>query len=126
VRALLEEAVRAVAVAKIEVLPRRAARGRAVLDGIPIDQDLDDAQVARKVAGVGVGLGQPRRRDRGVVLGRLRRAMPESSLQLQQGHGLLVVVGLAGDRGACSMARDAASGIGQGMPALRQSAGMRA
>jgi hypothetical protein len=45
---------------EIEVLPGRATRGRAALDGLAIDQHLDGPEVAREVARVDVGLGARR------------------------------------------------------------------
>ena len=54
------------------------------------------------------------RRDLGVVPGGVRAAVAEPGLELEQGHRLLGVVELAGDRGACPVAGDAAPGIGSG------------
>lgn len=58
VRALLEEVVRAVPMPEVEVLPGRAVRRGAGLDGLTIDEHLDGPDVASKVTGIGVGLGQ--------------------------------------------------------------------
>lgn len=69
--------------AKIVVLPGGSGRGRARGDGLAIDQDVDGAQVAAEVTGVGIGLHEARRSDLRVVLCRLRRAMPEPGLQLE-------------------------------------------
>src|SRR5262249_18525506 len=89
----------------------RAARSGAVLDGLPIDQDLDGPDVAGEVARVGVQLRQAGWRNLRVVLGRLRRAVTEPRLQLEQGHRLPGVVELACDRGARPMAPDAATRV---------------
>jgi hypothetical protein len=96
---------------EIEVLPGRAARRRGVLDDLTIDQHLDGPDVTPEVASVRVRLRQAGGRDLRVVLGRLRRAMTEPRLQLEQGHRLLGVVELARDRGARPMARDAAARV---------------
>ena len=56
VRALLEEAVYAPAVAEVVVLPGFACGGRSGGDGVAVDEDLDGADVAGEVSGLGVGL----------------------------------------------------------------------
>lgn len=56
VRALLEEGVGAVAVAEVVVLPGLPVRGGAGGDGVPVEQDLDGADVAGEVPGLGIGL----------------------------------------------------------------------
>jgi hypothetical protein len=66
---LLEEGVGAVAVPKVVVLPWLTGRCGAGGDGVPVDEDLDRAEVAFEVAGVVVCLGQSVRSDLGVVLG---------------------------------------------------------
>jgi hypothetical protein len=55
VRALLEEAVGAPAVAQVVVLPWLAVSCSAGGDGVTVKEDLDGADVAGEVAGVGVG-----------------------------------------------------------------------
>jgi hypothetical protein len=50
--------------------------------------------------------------DLGVVPGGVRAAVAEPRLQLEQGHRLFGVVELAGDRGPCPVAGDAAPGVG--------------
>ena len=57
VRALLEEAVGAVAMTEIEVLPRGTAGGSTTLDALAIDQNFNRAYVAGEVARIGVGSG---------------------------------------------------------------------
>jgi hypothetical protein len=47
----------AVAVAEVVVLPGLADGGRAGGDGVPVEQDLDSADVAGEVPGLGVRLG---------------------------------------------------------------------
>ena len=112
VRALLEEAVGAVAVAQVVVLPG-LARGRgAGGDRVAVDEHLDGAHVAGEVAGVGVGPGQRVRGDLGVVLGGVRGAVSEPGLQLEQGHRLLGVVELAGDGRPGAVAGDVAADVG--------------
>jgi hypothetical protein len=61
--ALLEEAVGAVSVAEVVVLPRLAGRGGAGGDGVAVEENLDGADIASEVPGVGVGLGQGVRGD---------------------------------------------------------------
>jgi hypothetical protein len=56
VRALLEEAVAAVAVAEVLELERLAAAGVAGADNVAVEEHLDRAQDTLEVAGVGVGL----------------------------------------------------------------------
>jgi hypothetical protein len=75
VRALFEEAVGAPAVAEVVVLPGLAGGGCAGGDGVAVDEDLDDADVAGEVSGLGIGLGQCVRGDLGVMLGGGRRAV---------------------------------------------------
>ena len=87
-------------------------RRRAGRDGVSVDEHLDGADVAGEVAGVAVGLRQRGRRDLGVVLGRRGRAVPEPGLQLEQRHGLLGVVELAGDGGAGPVAGDVPAHVG--------------
>ena len=73
VRALLEEAVGAVAVPEVVELERlRRCRPAPLVIASRSRSDLDRADVAREVAGVGVGLGQGDRGDPRVVLGGLR------------------------------------------------------
>jgi hypothetical protein len=69
VGALLEEGVAAVPVAEVVVLPWLPGRCGSVLGGVPVDEDLDGADVALEVAGVAVGPGQ---RVRGDLLWRRR------------------------------------------------------
>ncbi|MFI7423730.1 hypothetical protein [Nonomuraea sp. NPDC049684] len=69
VLALLEEGVVAEPVSQVGVLPRLAGGRGPVLDGFPVDQDLDGSDVAFEVARVAVGPGQCVRGDLGVVLG---------------------------------------------------------
>ena len=98
--------------AEVVVLPGLAAGGGAGGDGVAVEEDLDGADVAGEVPGLGVGLGQRVRGDLRVVLGGGRRAVPEPGLQLEQGHRLLGVVELAGDRGAGPVAGDVAADVG--------------
>jgi hypothetical protein len=67
-----------------------------------------------QVPGLGVGLGQGIRGDLGVVLGGVRTAMSEPSLQLEKRHRLFGVVELACDGGAGSVTGDVAANIGSG------------
>jgi len=69
VRALLEEGVAAVPVPEVVVLPWLPGGRGPVLGGLPIDEDLDGADVALEVAGVAVGPGEGVRGDLRVVLG---------------------------------------------------------
>ena len=90
VLALLEEAVAAPAVPEVVVLPGLAVAGRAGGDGVAVDQDLDGAEVAGEVAGLGVGLGQRVRADLGVVLGGGRGAVsrtPDMVSWIMKGRG---------------------------------------
>jgi hypothetical protein len=65
---LLEEAIGAVAVAEVVVLPRLPGRRRTGGDGVAGDEHFDGADVAGEVSGVAVGLRQGCRGDRGVML----------------------------------------------------------
>ena len=73
VRALLEEAVGAVAVPEVVELERPAAGRLPVGDRVTVEEHLDRADVPGEVPGVGVGPGQGDRGDPRVVLGGLRR-----------------------------------------------------
>lgn len=79
VRALLEEAVCAPAVAKVVVLPRFACGCSTGGHGVAVNEDLDSADVSGEVSGLGVGLGQGIRGDLGVVLGGVRRTVPSQA-----------------------------------------------
>jgi hypothetical protein len=57
------------------MLPGFAGGGRAGGDGVAVEEDLDGADVAGKVSGFGVGLGQRVRGDLGVMLGGVRGAV---------------------------------------------------
>ena len=73
VRALLEEAVGAVAVPEVVELERIPGPGRAGGDRVAVEQHLDRANVPREVTGVVVGLRQGDGGDPRVVLGGVRR-----------------------------------------------------
>src|SRR5207244_7700811 len=103
---LFKEAVRAETVTQVEVLPGCTLGRCAAGDRLSIDKHLDRTYVPRKIASVVVCLGEGRRRNARVVLGRLGRTMPQPGLQLEQRHWLLGVVELAGDRGPSAMAGD--------------------
>ncbi len=91
-------------------LPRLFRRASAS-EGILIDQDLDGSEIPSEIAGILVGLGQFRWCDLCVVTCRLRRAMPEPRLQLEQAERFFRVVELRGYRGSGSMAGDAPASI---------------
>jgi hypothetical protein len=97
VLALLEERVGAVAVSQVVVLPGLASGCGAAGDGVAVDEELDGADVAGEVAGVVVGPGQRVWGDLRVVLGGFGAAVAEPGLELEQSHGFLGVVELAGD-----------------------------
>ena len=80
VRALLEEAVGAPAVAEVVVLPGFAGGGCAGGDRVAVEEDLDGADVAGEVSGFGVGLGQRVRGDLGVMLSGVGGAVSQPGL----------------------------------------------
>jgi hypothetical protein len=100
-------------VAEVVVLPGFSGGGRAGGDGIAVDEDLDGADVAGEVPGLGVGLGQRVRGDLGVVLGGVGTAMSQPGLQLEKRHRLFGVVELACDGGAGAVTGDVAANIGR-------------
>ncbi|WP_435271422.1 hypothetical protein [Streptomyces sp. 1222.5] len=100
--------------AKVIVLPGVAVRGGARSDGIAVDKDFDGVNVASKVAGVVIDLGQRVRGDLHIVGGGFGSSGSEPFLQLEQGHGLLGVVKLAGMVGTGPVAGDVAANVGGG------------
>lgn len=67
-RALVEEIVGAVAVAEIVEFPRFLSRF-SIQDNIPIDENVDGADIACKISGIAEGLRHLRGADVQVMLG---------------------------------------------------------
>ncbi|MET7773421.1 hypothetical protein [Nocardia sp. NPDC005366] len=109
---------------EVVVLPGFSGGCCAGGDSVSVDEDLEGADVAGEVPGLGICLGQGVRGDFGVMLGGIEGAMSEPCLQFEQGHGFLGVVELARDGGSGVVAGDVPRTSAVGTPALAQSAGM--
>src|SRR5258708_4740435 len=116
-RALVEEIVGTVAVAKIVELPRLISASPAPHDFL-IHEHFNRAKIPLEVPSIGVGLRQSGWRDLRIVLGGRGRGVAKPVLQFEEGHRLFGVEELRGDRGTAAMAGDVAARVGPGHSGL--------
>jgi hypothetical protein len=102
-----EEAVGAVAVSEVEVLPRFPRGRRAAHNSLAVDENLDRAHITGEIASVCVRFGQGGRRNPGIVLGGRWRTVAKPRLELKERHRFL-----RGCQKICSRSRnDALAGL---------------
>src|SRR5258708_9680696 len=116
-RALVEEIVGTVAVAKIVELPRLISASPAPHDFL-IHEHFNRAKIPLEVPSIGVGLRQSGWRDLRIVLGGRGRGVAKPVLQFEEGHRLFGVEELRRDRGTAAMAGDDAARVGPGHSGL--------